>query len=433
MIVIHIRNTVAEPTEAGNAFKTVAIKMTGMTAKTPTAVILAAGEGRRLKPLTNRRPKPMVPVVNKPVLEHVIEAVTAAGIEKIVLVVGYGRDRIQTYFGDGDEWGVSIEYAVQAKQLGTAHAVQQAASHVDGPFLVLNGDRIIEPSVVSTVRDGLAETASDGRSSGRGTGTSPAAIMAVTRSADPSAYGVVTVEGDRVVDIVEKPRESHSEIINAGVYGFRPTVFDAIERTESAPDGERRLTETITELTKRGEVRAVRYGGRWLDISHLWDLLSVTGEMLDSEGGETAGKIKSGAQVSDAADVDETAVVGANAIVGRGTTIAENVRIGPNATVERSVVFPDATIQAGAVVRDGIVGANATVGANTTVPGGEATVIIDGEVHEDVALGAVIGDNTDVGGATTLLPGTVLGDDVSVGHGATVDGRVSDRTEVRRG
>ena len=105
------------------------------------AVILAAGEGRRLDPLTNRRPKPMVPVRNQPLLEYVIEAVSAAGIDEIVLVVGYKRDRIQQHFGDGDDWGVTIEYVVQEKQLGTGHAVLQAEAVIDGDFLVLNGDR----------------------------------------------------------------------------------------------------------------------------------------------------------------------------------------------------------------------------------------------------------------------------------------------------
>ena len=408
-----------------------------MTAENLTAVILAAGEGQRLKPLTNRRPKPMVPVVNKPLLEHVVEAVAGAGIDDIVLVVGYGRDRIQTHFGDGDDWGVTIEYAIQDKQLGTAHAVQQAQAYVDGPFLVLNGDRIIESSIVSSVRDTLLASGGTDEADRPSKPTQkrvPEAVMAVTRSANPSTYGVVTVENNHIVDIVEKPRhESPSEIINAGIYGFRPTVFDAIARTDTAAAGERRLTDTIGKLLESGTVQSVRYNGRWLDVSYLWDLLSVTGQMLDSEGGATAGDIKAGAQVSDAAHVAETAVVGANTIVGRGTTIAENARVGPNVTIERSVVFPDATIEAGAVVRDAIVGANATVGANVTIPSGEATMIVDSEVHREIAFGAVVGDNSSVGGATVLEPGTVLGDDVTVGPGATVDGQVSDGTEVRRG
>ena len=96
-----------------------------------TAVVLAAGEGRRLEPLTNRRPKPMVPVANRPLLEHVVEAVAAAGINRIALVVGYRQERIRNHFGDGDDWGVTIEYVEQSTQLGTGHAVLQAEPVVD--------------------------------------------------------------------------------------------------------------------------------------------------------------------------------------------------------------------------------------------------------------------------------------------------------------
>lgn len=391
-----------------------------MTDESLPAVILAAGEGRRLEPLTNRRPKPMLPVVNRPLLEHVVDAVVAAGIDEIVLVVGYERDRIQTHFGDGDDWDVSIDYAIQETQLGTAHALKQAESHVDGPFLTLNGDRIIDPSIVTDVCNALLDDATT--------------AMAVSRSPDPSTYGVVTLEDDHLGEIVEKPPRGYpSDLINAGVYGFSPGIFDEIRETDMAESGELRLTDTIARLLEADEVRAVRYEGRWLDVSYLWDLLSVTGQVLDREGGATEGTVGPGAYVSEAARVGSTASIGANAIVGRGTTVAENARIGPNVTIERSVVFPDATVEAGAVLRDCIVGANATIGANVTVPGGEATVVVEGEVNEDVVLGGVVGDNASVGGGAVLEPGTVLGDEVTVGGGVTVDGVVDDRTDVRRG
>ena len=140
------------------------------------AVILAAGEGMRLRPLTRTRPKPMIPIANRPLLEHVVEAVADAGLEKLVLVVGYKRERIQSHFGDGDDWGVEITYAVQEKQLGTGHAVEQAEPHVDGEFVVLNGDRIIDSALVSRVADE----------------STPAPAVAVRRSETPSSYGVVS-------------------------------------------------------------------------------------------------------------------------------------------------------------------------------------------------------------------------------------------------
>ncbi|WP_281196044.1 sugar phosphate nucleotidyltransferase [Halorubrum sp. F4] len=392
-----------------------------MSDRPTTAVVLAAGAGRRLSPLTNRRPKPMVPVANRPLLEYVIEAASAAGVDEVALVVGYERERIQTHFGDGDDWDVSIRYVVQEKRLGTAHAVAQAEPHVDGPFLVLNGDRIVEPSAVADVRDALA----DGDA---------AAAMAVTRSDRPRAYGVVTVRDGFVETIVEKPRRrADSDVINAGVYAFTPAVFDAIRDTEASDDGEYELPDTVERLIDEGGVRAVRYGGGWHDVSYLWDLLAVTDDVIDRDGGTVAGTLAPGAGVDDRCVVAPTASVGRNAVVGAGTTLGANARIGPNATVERSVVFPDATVEAGAVVRDCVVGAGARVGANATVRGGTATVAVAGELHEGVRLGGVVGDDAAVGGATALAPGTVLGNDAVVGDGASVSGRIEDGVTVRRG
>lgn len=390
-----------------------------MTSDVSTAVVLAAGEGQRLAPLTNRRPKPMIPVVNRPLLAHVIEAIAATDIDRVVLVVGYQRDRIQTYFGDGDDWGIDIEYAIQTPQLGTAHALEQARSHVEAPFLVLNGDRIIEPAAVKSIANRIEDP-------------DVTTAMSVTRVEHPSAYGVVTLSGERVTGIIEKPREEpSSEFINAGVYGFDASIFEVIDDLEDRPGGERRLPDAIGSQLD-ATITAVPYDGRWLDVSYLWDLLSVTGAMLDTEGGAAAGHLGPGAQVSDAAHLDATASVGAAAVVGRGTTVGANARIESNATVERSVVMHDATVESGAVLRDCIVGANATVGPNATVPGGEATVIVDEEVHRSVPLGGVIGDNATVGGAVLLDPGTILGDGVQVAGGSRVTGRIPPGTEVTR-
>ena len=235
-----------------------------------TAVILAAGEGRRLEPLTNRRPKPMVPVANRPLLEHVVEAVADTGIERIVLVVGYKQERIRNHFGDGDDWGATIEYVEQSTQLGTGHAVLQAEPVVDGPFVVLNGDRIVDPGVVSQLCDRAREE------------DLPA--MAVTTVANPRQYGVVTLDGDRVTDIEEKPEGTvETNQINAGVYAFSPAVFDAIRETHAT--GELAITTTLDRLASAEPLSAVRYGGRWLDVSNLWDLLTVNAALIGDDAG----------------------------------------------------------------------------------------------------------------------------------------------------
>ncbi|PAU77780.1 glucose-1-phosphate thymidylyltransferase [Halorubrum salipaludis] len=388
-----------------------------------TAVILAAGEGRRLEPLTNRRPKPMVPVANRPLLEYVVEAVAAAGIDRVVLVVGYKQERIRNHFGDGDDWDVTIEYVEQATQLGTGHAVLQAEPVVDGPFVVLNGDRIVDAAAVSTVCDRLRD------------GDAP--LVTVTAVETPRDYGVVQLDGDRVTEVNEKPEGPvDTNRINAGVYGFTPEIFDAIRATNAT--GELAITTTLNDLAERDSVTGVGYDGRWLDVSNLWDVLSVNAALVhDSDHARDAPA--TGQRVGDAVTVADDVVlagnvrIGPNATLSGASAIGSNVTVAANAVVENSVVLPDAVIGPGAVVRDAVIAGNARIGPNATVVGGEATVVVGDSVHRGVTLGGVVGDNTSIGGGATLTNGAVVGDDVQADAGVVLDGRVESGAVVRRG
>ncbi|MFC6873769.1 bifunctional sugar-1-phosphate nucleotidylyltransferase/acetyltransferase [Halobellus marinus] len=388
------------------------------------AVVLAAGEGTRLRPLTRTRPKPMLPIGNQPLLEHVLEAAREAGIDEFVFVVGYKRERIQSHFGDGDDWDVDIEYAVQETQLGTGHALLQAESYVDGNFLALNGDRIIEPTAISAVIDERRETRQP--------------VMAVTRHRNPENYGVVELDGKSVRSIEEKPpaHTVRTDYINAGVYGLGESIFDALRETDT--EGELAITAVLRE--HRDALRPIRFDGLWLDVSYHWDILSVNSRMLDrlDNGGSSSGSAETAAVHDRATVVDGTALgsdvrVWPGATVLPGTSLGDNVEVGSNAVVANSVVLTDATIGDGAVVRDCVVGENATVGSNTTIEGGEADVVVDGSVHGDVRLGGVLGDNAQLGGAVTVSPGTVLGNHASVESGAVVAGWIETDAVVRRG
>ena len=388
-----------------------------------TAVILAAGEGRRLEPLTNRRPKPMVPVANRPLLEYVVEAVAAAGIDRIVLVVGYKQERIRNHFGDGDDWDVTIEYVEQSTQLGTGHAVLQAEPVVEGPFVVLNGDRIVDAEAVAAVRDRLRD--------------GDTALVTVTAVETPRDYGVVQLDGDRVAEIDEKPEGPvDTNRINAGVYGFSTAIFDAIRATNTS--GELAITAALNGLAERNAVTGVGYDGRWLDVSNLWDVLTVNAALIhDSDRAREA--TAPGRRVGEAVTVADDVVlagnvrIGPNATLSGATAVGSNVTIAANAVVENSVVFPDAVIGPGAVVRDAVVAGNARIGPNATVVGGDATVVVGDAVHRDVTLGGVVGDNATVGGGATLTNGAVVGDDVRVDAGVVIDGRIESGAVVRRG
>jgi glucose-1-phosphate thymidylyltransferase len=361
----------------------------------------------------------MVPIANRPLLEYVLEAVAEAGIRDVVLVVGYKRERIQSHFGDGNDWEVDITYAVQEKQLGTGHAIAQAEPYVDGEFVALNGDRIIDSALVSRIAEESI----------------PAPAVAIRRSESPSSYGVVELDGNEVVSVDEKPgaRAAASDLINAGVYKFTERVFDAIRRIDTV--GESPITAAIDRLAEEGSVRAVRYDGRWLDISVPWNLLSVNAGVLDETGGhvDASAVVHDAATVAGPVDVAEDAHVHPNATVLAGTSLGDNAEVGANAVLSNTVVLPDATVEAGAVLQDCIVGSNSVVGANCTVSGGDATVAIAGELYESARLGALVGDNVDVGGGVTLAPGSIVGNGARIHEGTTVDGRVEDGATVRRG
>ncbi len=391
------------------------------------AVVLAAGEGRRLAPLTHRRPKPMLPVANRPLLEYVVSAVATAGIDRLVLVVGHRQERIRNHFGDGDDWNVSIEYVEQSTRLGTAHAVSRVEGVVDGPFLVLNGDRIVDPELIQRTRSRLLE---DG-----------APVVSVTPSEHPSEYGVVELDGERVVSIEEKPHAAGTTaLINAGVYGFDPAIFDAIAETPQRA-GELGITTTLSAYIESGSISAIRYRGTWLDVSNLWDLLYVTAASIDAEAFDTAGdepvretvSAHETAAIADDVVLGSNVRIGPNATVGGATALGDNATVGANAVVSNAVVLSDAVIEDGAIVRDAIVGESAHVGANTTIPGGSATVVVENEVHEDVAFGGVIGDTATVGGGVTVDPGTIVGDGARIDDGANVGGHVETDAVVRRG
>jgi NDP-sugar pyrophosphorylase family protein len=385
------------------------------------AVILAAGEGTRLSPLTNVRPKPMLPVANRPVLEHVVDAVAAAGVEEVVLVVGYKRERIQSHFGDGGDFGVDITYAVQETQLGTGDALLRAERFVGDDFLVLNGDKVVGSDVV----EALVERR-------RATGD---AAMAVADVDEPELYGVVEAADGEVTGLTEKPpaREAASSVVNAGAYAFGPDVFAVVRRTDSQA-GELSLVAALQNYMADRPIQQVRYDGPWLDVTRPWDLVAVNGRLIDADGGRaTAAAVDPAASVADATAVADSATVAAGAVVGRGTSLGPNASVGPNAVVENSVVMTDATVDAGAVVRDCVVAENARVGAGSVAAGGTADVVVGDDLHRDVRFGGIVGDNAHLGGNVTLAPGARVGNDATVEGGVLVDDDVPSGGDVRRG
>jgi glucose-1-phosphate thymidylyltransferase len=392
-----------------------------------TAVVLAAGEGTRLRPLTRNRPKPMLPAANRPIIEYVFDALVAADVTRIVVVVGYKRDRVQNYFGPTYR-GADLEYVHQHKQLGSGHALLQARAAVNEPMLVLNGDRVIDTNIVCDVVEEFEATGDP--------------TMAVLERPETSQYGAVVLHGGDVAELVEKPDSDDYRLINAGVYAFEPDIFAEIEATDRQ-EGELALTETISEKLTDGRVRGVRTEGMWVDATYPWDLLAVAEEVLarGHVGGTDRGDgvwVDPDATVHGSATLQGPTVVGPDCEVGPGTVVGpdaalgQNVTVAANATVRRTVLDSDTRVEAGSTLIDAVVGQDVHLGAGSVVPGGPADVRVGRQVFPDQRLGAVIADRVLAAGDVSFSPGTLVGPRAYIGTSVRASGTVAEGAEVVR-
>jgi NDP-sugar pyrophosphorylase family protein len=219
------------------------------------AVVLAAGRGKRMRELTDAIPKPMVEIRGRPLLAYIIEGLREAAIERVLLIVGYRKEVIIDYFGNGADFGIQIEYVEQTTQDGTGRVVKLAKNFTSGsPFILSYGDTLVDPSVYRTLtRLGEAEM-----------------LLTVRRMTDLTQGGAVYLnKAFEVVDLREKqaPGETHTPWYNAGVYAFRSSIFYYISRLQKSPRGEYELTDAIRAVAQaRRLVRAVEIAGRWADV-----------------------------------------------------------------------------------------------------------------------------------------------------------------------
>ncbi|SDM92226.1 glucose-1-phosphate thymidylyltransferase [Halogranum gelatinilyticum] len=394
-----------------------------------SAVVLAAGEGRRLRPLTKHRPKPMLPAANRPILEYVLDALIDAGIDDLHLVVGYKADRVQNHFGTTYR-NRNITYHHQAKQLGSGHALLQASNALDSDFMVVNGDQLIDHEIIEAVRD--AHTVED------------LATLAVIESEEASEYGAVRLDGDRITELIERPGDESYRLLNAGIYAFAPSFFAEIESTPRQ-HGELSLPDTIGRLTGiEGAVRGVKTDGTWQDATYPWDLLSLSREILQAENLVNEPEIESGVYIDPTASVHSDAtvqgpaiigpdsVIGPQAVIGPNTALGQNVTVNAGAVVHDSVIDGDTRIRANATVIDTVTGQSVQIGPGTTVTGGKGDVTIGTTVHTETRLGGVFADRAILGGGVTVEPGVLVGASARIHSGCSVTRNIDENAEVSR-
>lgn len=388
------------------------------------AIILAAGEGLRCRPLTLTRSKVMLPVANKPLLEHIINAVAENDIKEIILVVGYQKERIMDYFGDGLEFGVNIKYVFQEVQLGTAQAVKLAKEYVDGDFLVLNGDNLVDRGTIADLLAGKNGSVT---------------LLAVERE-QTLGYGVVISEGRRVTKILEKPKEIVSHLVNAGIYIFTQDIFEEINRTPLSSTGEYAITDAIQQMILKGNiVSMVESKSLWMDAVHSWDFLKANAVFLENCKNNLSGTVEKSATIKGNVLIGENSVIrggcyivgpvaigkncdiGPNTVILPSTAIGDNVSINSSVEIQNSILMNDVRVGSGSFISNSIIGANNTIGPHfSTEVGRELMIEMKGILHHAELLGTVTGDDNSIGNRVLIKAGKMVANNCTIEAGSTV-------------
>jgi len=407
------------------------------------ALVLAAGEGKRMLPLTENKPKPMLAIAGKPMIQRSLEALRDNGITDVTIIIGWESKKIRTFLGSGSDLGMNIQYLMQEKRMGTAHAIGTGEPNMGGEeFISINGDVLLTPNMVKAVLDRYNETGKT--------------IMSLAEVPDPCGFGVIETRDGMVDKIWEKPECPPTNTVNAGIYCFKPGIFDRIRQTPLSPRGEYEITDTLRELVADEGVASLLLPDKWLDIGRPWDLLeankyhmenletSIEGEVEDGvtiRGPVVIKKgayIKAGTYIEGPVIIDEKARVGPNSYLRPSTYIGKGCHIGAATEIKNSIIMDNSNAPHHNYVGDSIMGEGCNLGSGTKVANlrfddGNVPTVLKGKLVDSGRrkLGIIMGDNVKTGLNVCLDPGTVVGGGVRIAPGAYVRGYLAPGSFVK--
>ena len=396
--------------------------------------MLAAGEGKRMHPLTYTQPKVMLPIANKPVLEWNLLYAKQAGITDFLFVVGYKDEQVRSYFQDGSKWNVHIEYVNQGKPRGTGHAVGMVESFVDN-FLVLCGDTIFSTQDIKQIAD---QKQSIG-------------LFMVNH---PEEYGIVETKNNQLVHIHEKMNNPFTNLINAGIYHFDKSVFTALNQVKKSERGEYELTDAINLLTQKDPFTAFSLS-EWQDVGYAWDLLDANKKMLERidytqqgtiekeavlKGNVFVGKntvVKSGGYIEGPVVIGNNCKIGPNCYLRPHTTIGNNCHIGNACEIKNSIIMDNTNVPHHNYVGDSVIGRDCNLGSGTKIANlrldkKNINVTLNGIqiITGRRKLGVIMGDNVQTGINSMINTGTLIGNTVFVGPSAMVTGEIQPGAKI---
>ncbi len=389
------------------------------------AVILAAGEGKRLRPLTVTKPKVMLAIAGKPILQYILAALAQNGIRNIILVVGYRKEQVFDYFGSGEKFGVDITYVTQESQLGTAHALAQAKTKVEDEFIVLQGDKLIGVDTIACF-----------------VGAKPLALL-VKRVENPQRYDVVTVKNGLVegVSTVGGLRARQGNLVSTGIYVFDEAVFGFAETELELPDVLNNVIAT------GGRVNVYQTEDTWLDVVYPWDILSLNDAILRQIPAEVGGTVESGVTLKKPIQVGKGGVIRANSYIVGPVVIGDNSDIGPNvcilpsssigsnvtisafSLIKNSVIGDDVSIGSGSIIENSVIDRGCVIQGNFTACSGQAEVRVEGQ-HQLVDIGVIMGAGCRAGSNVVAQSGVIIGNYSQVQAQKLLSGRLPDGSLV---
>lgn len=409
------------------------------------AVVLAAGKGTRLNPLSDTRPKSMIPVGGKPILEHLLLSLKESGIDGVLLVIGYLGKFVRNEFKDGSDLGIDLGYVEQEELLGTADALATSEGFVEeDDFLVVNGDLFVSPEAITPLL--TAEYANRN-------------VMAVVKVDDAETYGVVRLSQDHVEEITEKPvvGQTGSPWVNAGIYRMNKSVFDIIRQVSYSSRGELELTDAINMLINSDQrVLAVQINSKdWMDIGKPWDLLEANERVLTGLDRKIAGnvekgaylhgpiilargaRIRSGTYIEGPVVIGEGSDIGPNCFLRPYTSVGCKVRIGNACEIKNSIILDRTHIGHLSYIGDSILGQSCNLGAGTITANlrlddANIKVMVKSQLSDSGRrkFGVVMGDRVKTGINVSTMPGVKIGHDSWIGPNTTLTRDVEPNTLV---
>ena len=397
-------------------------------------IILAAGEGKRMHPLTFTRPKVMLPIVNKPILEWNLLNAIEAGLREFILVIGYKSEMVRDYFKNGRKWNVNIEYVNQGKAMGTGHAISMVEEFVDD-FIVLCGDTIFGSNDIKRILE-----------------IKPG--IGLIKVKQPEEYGVAETQGDKLIKIYEKMKHPITNTINAGIYHFNNNIFDFIRKTEKSPRGEYEITDSINLMLKKEEMKTYELK-EWRDIVYPWHLLDANSEILSKIDGKVGSSVEqnttikgkviigenssimNGAYIEGPVIIGNNCKIGPNCYIRPNTSIGNNCHVGNASEIKNSIIMDNSNVPHHNYVGDSVIGENCNLGSGTKIANlrldkKDIRLILNGEKIDTKRrkLGAIIGDNVQTGINSMINTGAIIGNNVVIAPGSIIKDEIMPKSKI---